>query len=230
MCNHKTVSVVCGSLRCSDVRIKNRYFKDMIKITNIKFSVKIFGEWSLQRIQEHCARSFHKHSRLVGSKLIIRIPNQSKRIIVFPKKRGRLQHINFTGINQFEEIQKILELATSYLNCEITDFINLTIDNIWAKTDGLMKNMMEDNIKSLNLKSFLTVLKRALDGADVRITFRPESFSAIVLRGFNCTTLIYSTGSVIIVGARDYSCILKITELLSTISLCQASNFVLTLQ
>ena len=88
--------------------------------------------------------------------------------------------------------------------------------------------MKLEKVTSLNLRSLLSVLKETLEGADVHLRFCPESFSAIVFRGFNATTLVYSTGAVVIVGARDYSSLEKIIEILSNISLCQVSNFVLT--
>ena len=199
----------------------------LISITNIKFSVKVKNKMCLKKLHAHCTGLINSPCRLLGSKLVIRIPNQSKRIIVFPKKKGSIyQHINFTGINNFSEIDSVLSYATVYLDCALNDFENLTIDNIWAKSFSLLENMRVEKVTSLNLRSFQSVLKETLFGTDVQIRFRPESFSAIVFRGFNCTTLIYSTGSVIIVGARDYSCLVKVTELLSRISLCQ--NFVLT--
>ena len=200
-----------------------------ILITNIKFSIKLKQELCLQKIHERCSSLINNHCRILGSKLVIRIPNQSKRIIIFPKKRGSpFQHINFTGINKFSEVESALNHTAFYLNCKVTDLLDLTIDNIWAKSDCLVENMKTQNVASLNLRSLLSVLKQTLEGEDVDLRFRPESFSAVVFRGFDATTLIYSTGSVVIVGARYYSCLEKIIEILSRISICQVSNFVLT--
>ena len=198
-------------------------------ITNIKFSIKTRKEMSLESIHKHCTALISNHCRLVGSKIVIRIPNQSKRIIVFPKKRGSpYQHINFTGINKFEEVEQALHCAAFYLNLEVNDLILLTVDNIWAKSDCLIQLMKMCGVVSLNLKLLLSVLKATLTSENVSIKFRPESFSAIVLRGFKATTLIYSTGAVVIVGAKEYSCLEKIIQYLSNISICQVSNAVFT--
>ena len=204
--------------------------KKGLQITNIKFSVKIDKEWKLKELHEHCSALINNHCRLMGSKIVIRVPNQAKRIIVFPKKKGFKQHVNFTGISGFDEIENALNYACEYLNCEKENFLELKVENLWSKSLCLIENMRRENVTSLNLRSLVSVLNQTFKGADVHIRFRPEIFSAIVLRAFNATTLIYSTGSVIIVGAKNYSSLEKITELLSTISPCLVSNLVLTVK
>lgn len=200
-----------------------------VHITNIKFSVKIIKGWCLHKLYDRCSELIHNHCRLFGSKLVIKVPNQSKRIIVFQKKKGSLyQHINCTGVNTFDEIERTLRYASEYLNCAQSDFIHFTIDNIWGKSLRLIEKMKIENVSSLNLRLLLSVLKETSREADITLRFRPEIFSAIVLRAFSATTLIYSTGACIIVGARNHTSLQKISELLSTISPCLVSNLVLT--
>ena len=129
--------------------VENKY----ISITNIKFSLKITNSWCLEKLFDYCFSFIQNHVRLLGSKLVIRIPNQSMRIIVFPKRKGcEFQHVNITGVKTFNEIENSLKYVQLFLNRKKEELQNLIIDNIWAKSDILLHDMKKETVTSLNLR------------------------------------------------------------------------------
>ena len=104
-------------------------------ITNVKFSIKIQNWWNLLELYNHCYSLIGNCAILLDSKLILKIPNQSKRLIIFPKKRGSsFQHINITGVSSFDQVEETLEYVKIYLNLEDLTPSDIIIDNIWAKS------------------------------------------------------------------------------------------------
>ena len=87
--------------------------------------------------------------------------------------------------------------------------------------------MKKETVTSLNLRLLLPLIKNTLTCEHVYLRFNPEVFSAIIFRALGATTLIYSTGAVVIIGAKEYSCLEKIIDVLGKISTCQASNLAL---
>ena len=208
-----------------------------ITITNIKLSIKLYQNWwDLTELHKHCSSLIGKNAILLGSKLVLKVPNQSKRLIVFPRKKGSsFQHVNLTGISGFDEIEASLMYARQYLNLEKLDPCNAHIDNIWSTSSVLLNSLKRRGITELNLKSFLQVIKEVCGAADISIRFNPEVrsvfgyiifiliylflsmiqvFSAIVFRGFGCTTLVYSSGSTVMIGAKETASLEKVVDIL----------------
>ena len=147
-----------------------------ITITNIKLSIKLYQNWwDLAELHKHCSSLIGKNAILLGSKLVLKVPNQSKRLIVFPRKKGSsFQHVNLTGISGFDQIEASVMYAQQYLNLEKLDACDATIDNIWASTSILLKSMEKNGIPALNLKSFVPIIKEVCGTADISIRFNPE--------------------------------------------------------
>lgn len=195
-------------------------FHQDILVTNVKISVKLKQSWDLKDLYEHCFSKICNHVKLLGSKLVVKVPNQAKRIIIFPKKAGTpFQHINVTGISTLDQIDKALEIAAFYLDRKKNDFLHFKIDNIWAKSDIIKKHMEQIGINSLNLKKLIAVIRETSSKAEVALRFCPEIFSPIIFRGYNATTLIYSTGAVVIIGAKEYKTLLTIIKILEEIDI-----------
>ena len=147
-----------------------------ITITNIKLSIKLYQNWwDLAELHKHCSSLIGKNAILLGSKLVLKVPNQSKRLIVFPRKKGSsFQHVNLTGISGFDQIEASVMYAQQYLNLEKLDECDTHIDNIWASTSVLLKSMEKNGIPALNLKSFVPIIKEVCGTADISIRFNPE--------------------------------------------------------
>ena len=175
-----TVTIVTIVL-VSKALATGQHQKDMsqcadITITNIKLSIKLYQNWwDLAELHKHCSSLIGKNAILLGSKLVLKVPNQSKRLIVFPRKKGSsFQHVNLTGISGFDQIEASVMYAQKYLNLEKLDTCNIHIDNIWASTSVLLKSMEKNGIPALNLKSFVPIIKEVCGTADISIRFNPE--------------------------------------------------------
>ncbi len=123
------------------------------------------------------------------------------RISVFKRGTGRKQHCNLTGLKSQEDIQSALQLLSEILECD-NDF-DYHIDNITA----IAKFSTKDPIILEQL-----MVKLQDQGLDYRLN--REIFSGLTVRAYNCTGILYPSGSFVIVGGKSVQQCQSITNLM----------------
>ena len=142
--------------------------------------------------------------------------NQKIKIIQFPKQNlGSIkitiyQHspklLNITGLNSFKSLKIIKQFIKNIYSCKIRK----------CRIDSIMLNYKAAVHKRINLNKLATICK---DIPDYILDFTPEIFNAPFLKSKSQrgTMLLFSTGSVQIMGCKDRRYIKTNQELVNRI-------------
>ena len=173
-----------------------------IDIKNIKISVKLKGQSTITQLLEKCSQHAGVTHHVLSSFIVVKKLASSWRFIIFKSKPGaQRHHTNITGLKCMEEIEHSLSFLAHLLLLNRED-LTFRIDNITSKSQGLEKYMLAMQLDYINLQVLMAQLMQN-HGPEITCRFQPQVYSALVVKLFNTTNLIYEKGAILVIGARD---------------------------
>ena len=163
-------------------------------VRNLKLSAKIPTQ-SLQWIIAQC-KSRSIRYKTFHNFVLLYVSDSSLRLTFFKKgEKAAKQHLNITGVSGFESLPKVLIFTANFLECQVSD-ISYCIDNITACTNVFPPN--REDYELLSLPKVSTLVSSL--GLETRLN--SELFAGLIIKNPHCTAILYSTGGLVIVGAK----------------------------
>ena len=145
-------------------------------------------------------------SIIFSDKILILNPYKSIKITIY-KHTPNL--INITGIKSFKKLVKIKYFVEFYFKCQI----------IKQKTDAIMLNYKSQKNMKINLNKLYDICKDTIPTTSYSLDFNSELFNApfLISKKGRGTMLLFSTGSVQVMGCKKKSYIIDNQKLIKLI-------------
>jgi TATA-box binding protein (TBP) (component of TFIID and TFIIIB) len=167
---------------------------DKIRVTNVKISVKIPAT-ELGDVLQRCN---HKNLKVKVFPSFIVV--YSNFIYTLFKKGRKQQHVNITKCSMDNVGKSVEELGL--LIREHHHNLHYTVDNISAsgRIPLPKKKCLDSEPYAIDLETFINA---ATHNPEYVLTLNTESFPGLFIRSKNCTAILFRSGKVNFVGAKN---------------------------
>jgi TATA-box binding protein (TBP) (component of TFIID and TFIIIB) len=162
-----------------------------IRVTNVKISVKI-PTTRLEDVIQRCNRR-NLRVKIFPSFIVV----YSKFIYTLFKKGKKQQHVNITKCSMDNVAEAMEDLE--YFTCQHNLFLHHTVDNISASST-IPKILSDSDPYAIDLETFINASTHT---PEYVLTLNTESFPGLFIRSKNCTAILFRSGKVNFVGAKN---------------------------
>ena len=183
-----------------------------LEICNLKCSIKADLFVTFEDLSHRC-KTKSWFCQKYNSYIVIK-PKESLRFIIFNSQlQSQITHINLTGVRTFPLLESALELLSNFLDIPQT-YMRCSLDNISGKSEKIYSLIHESSVpkKTINLHNLLHHIAKTHQNESIKLRYSPDSFNALVLKHQSTTLLVYHTGKVVVIAAKDLKRIADIIE------------------
>ncbi len=189
-----------------------------LSIRNVKGSFIVPArsqDWIVQR----CA-DLDVHCRTFPNFVQLYFQPTSLRVSFFRRCRHQQQkhgsgndeskmHANVTGCANIEKFQATVGILADFLKCH-AEGIEWRVENITATTN--IKHLLRSQLALLDCIPYIKSTDEILDWR-----LNQETFSGLCIYATDCTGIVYSTGNIVLVGAKNWAACSRLASLLENI-------------